>query len=97
MDGALSAADGEADDGVYRISALPDDLRRCSVSRLPIKDAVRTTALSTRWRRVWHSTLLVLYDTHLDPADPACVTAVDRVLVEKIVIIGSQTSSFVKI
>ncbi|RLN23052.1 F-box/FBD/LRR-repeat protein [Panicum miliaceum] len=81
VDGTLSAADGEADDGVDRISALPDDLRRRIVSRLPVKDAVRTPALSTRWRRVWHSTPLVLYDKHLDPADPARVTAVDRVLV----------------
>nr|CAB3473464.1 unnamed protein product [Digitaria exilis] len=85
VDGTLSAADGgeaAAADGVDRISALPDDLRRRIVSRLPIKDAVRTTTLSTRWRRVWHSTPLVLYDSHLDPGDPAtrAVAAVDRVL-----------------
>nr|CAB3477510.1 unnamed protein product [Digitaria exilis] len=81
----LSAADsGEVvvDDGVDRISALPDDLCRRIVSRLPIKDVVRTTALSTRWRHVWHSTPLVLYNSHLDPGDPAtrAVAAVNRVL-----------------
>ncbi|CAO2183469.1 unnamed protein product [Urochloa humidicola] len=79
-DGTLSAAEGEADDGVDRISALPDDLRGRIVSCLPVKDAVRTTALSTRWRRVWHSTPLVLYDSHIDPDDPGRVAAVDRVL-----------------
>ncbi|KAL6614995.1 hypothetical protein ACP70R_037265 [Stipagrostis hirtigluma subsp. patula] len=82
LEGTLSAAPGWADDGGEdRISALPDDLRRNIVSRLPVKDAVRTTALSTRWRRVWHSTPLVLYDAHLDPDDePAAVAAADRVL-----------------
>ncbi|KAL6614989.1 hypothetical protein ACP70R_037259 [Stipagrostis hirtigluma subsp. patula] len=70
-----------ADDGEDRITALSDDLRRRVVSRLPVQDAVRTTALSSLWRRVWHSTPLVLYDAHLHPDDePARVAAVDRVL-----------------
>jgi hypothetical protein len=79
MDGTLSAVTGEPNDGEDRISALPDDLRRNIISRLPVKDNVRTTALSTRWRRVWHSTPLVLYDSHLDPDEPARVAAADRV------------------
>nr|CAB3468373.1 unnamed protein product [Digitaria exilis] len=54
-----------ASDGVDRISCLPAGILRDIVSRLPAKDAVRTTALAKRWRRVWHSAPLVLVDAHL--------------------------------
>ncbi|PUZ55976.1 hypothetical protein GQ55_5G257400 [Panicum hallii var. hallii] len=78
--GALSAADDH--DGEDRISTLPDELLREVVSRLPIKDAARTAALSPRWRRVWHSTALVLYDAHLFPSssEDARVAAIRRIL-----------------
>uniref|UniRef100_K3YYF8 F-box domain-containing protein n=2 Tax=Setaria italica TaxID=4555 RepID=K3YYF8_SETIT len=56
-----------APDGVDRISRLPAGILRNIVSRLPVKDAARTTVLSTRWRRVWHTTPLVLVDAHLLP------------------------------
>jgi len=55
-------------DGVDRISFLPGGILRDIVSRLPVKDAARTTILSTRWRRVWHTTPLVLVDAHLLPS-----------------------------
>ncbi|CAN6238072.1 unnamed protein product [Urochloa humidicola] len=54
--------------GVDRISRLPTGILRNIVSRLPVKDAGRTTVLSKRWRRVWHTTPLVLVDAHLLPS-----------------------------
>ncbi|XP_066314489.1 F-box/FBD/LRR-repeat protein At1g13570-like isoform X2 [Miscanthus floridulus] len=75
-EGSVSAAAcsvvGEAEADEDRISRLADALLSNIVSRLPIKDAARTAALSPRWRRVWASTPLVLDDAHLlpDPDEP---------------------------
>ncbi|CAL4963037.1 unnamed protein product [Urochloa decumbens] len=60
--------DSDGGGGVDRVSGLPDALLRDIVSRLPIKDAARTAALSRRWRPIWLSAPLVLADTHLLPA-----------------------------
>jgi hypothetical protein len=71
-------------DGVDHISRLPDALLREIVSRLPAKDAARTTALAARWRVVWRSTPLVLVDAHLSnrarASSPDVTAVVSRVL-----------------
>lgn len=50
--------------GIDFISKLPDDILHQILSSLPTKDLVSTSALSTRWRRVW--TFFPVIDIDLD-------------------------------
>nr|CAB3477518.1 unnamed protein product [Digitaria exilis] len=74
-----------------RLSALPDEILRNVISRLPAKDAGRTALLSSRWRPLWRSAPLALVDSHLlksaggDDSPPragsgSVVAAVSRIL-----------------
>uniref|UniRef100_A0A0D9V2K0 F-box domain-containing protein n=1 Tax=Leersia perrieri TaxID=77586 RepID=A0A0D9V2K0_9ORYZ len=74
-----SSSDGGGEDE-DRISALPDDLLRHIVGLLRTKDAARTTALSTRWRGIWHTTPLVLIDGDLVPHEPYNASAAGGVI-----------------
>ncbi|PUZ49787.1 hypothetical protein GQ55_6G006000 [Panicum hallii var. hallii] len=77
---AAAAASSPPADGADRISGLPDDILRGVVSRLPARDAARTTALSKHWTGVWRSVPLVLVDAHLLPAAAGLPDTVSRAL-----------------
>jgi hypothetical protein len=62
-----AAASGAPEDGVDRISGLPDEILRNVVSRLAAQDAVRTGALASRWRGIWRTVPLVFTDAGLLP------------------------------
>ncbi|CAM0902259.1 unnamed protein product [Alopecurus aequalis] len=60
--------------GADRLSCLSDDLLASVISFLPTREAVRTAALSRRWRPVWHRTDSLILDSrsHGDRSEDLC-------------------------
>lgn len=69
-------AAGAADEEEDRLSGLPDDVLHSILARLPFKHAVRTSALSRRWPRLWLHALAA--SPVLDFTDPDFVRGHSR-------------------
>ncbi|WJX09610.1 hypothetical protein P8452_00426 [Trifolium repens] len=62
-----------------RISSLPGHVIDCILSYLPIREAVRTSVLSNKWRNKWYTLPNLVFDKH-------CVSHVasqDPLVIEK--------------
>ncbi|CAM8935680.1 unnamed protein product [Rhodiola kirilowii] len=53
MGGGKKRVKREAGDGVDRISALPAHLKECILECVSVKDAMKTSVLSSNWRYCW--------------------------------------------
>uniref|UniRef100_A0A7N0VCH8 F-box domain-containing protein n=1 Tax=Kalanchoe fedtschenkoi TaxID=63787 RepID=A0A7N0VCH8_KALFE len=49
-----------------RISELPLSLRECILERIPVKEAVRTSILSRKWRYCWNGMTRLVFDEAFD-------------------------------
>ncbi|CAM0147432.1 unnamed protein product [Urochloa decumbens] len=67
----------EAEESETRLESLPSEIHERIVSLLPIRDAVRTSAVARAWRRIWESAPGLALDWGFEyGADPAHADAV---------------------
>ncbi|CDP20797.1 unnamed protein product [Coffea canephora] len=62
------------------ISSLPDAVLGCILSLVPKKDAMRTSVLSKRWKRLWLSVSHYVFDEHSQGDRILFVNLLNRVI-----------------
>ncbi|KAK2452819.1 F-box/FBD/LRR-repeat protein [Trifolium repens] len=93
----LKMTDMESD----RISCLPDQLIDQILSRLPIKDAGRTSVLSSKWRKKWSTQSNLVFDSQCVSAasseDPSVIKIKFLRIIDHVLLLHSGPINKVKI
>ncbi|OEL24259.1 hypothetical protein BAE44_0014724 [Dichanthelium oligosanthes] len=73
----LKSRPAPAEDSETSLESLPSEIHERIVSHLPVRDAVRTSAVSRAWRRIWESAPGLAHDWGygVDPAHADAVLA----------------------
>ncbi|XP_027342968.1 putative F-box protein At1g67390 [Abrus precatorius] len=88
MEGQVGDSNIDLNEGEDLTSKLPDPVLALIISFLPIKNAVRTSVLSPRWKRLWKTTPTLNFDhklmlnpqlqTSLHSLTPTLLAAIDN-------------------
>lgn len=66
------------------ISNLPEDIINLILVHLPIRDAIRTSILSTNWRYKWDSIPDLVFDRHCFRYNTKAMDVVDHALLHHV-------------
>ncbi|PNY15528.1 F-box/FBD/LRR-repeat protein, partial [Trifolium pratense] len=83
-----------------RISYLPGHVIDCILSYLPIKEAVRTSVLSNKWKNKWYTLPNLVFDeqcvSHLASEDPLVIENKFLKIVDHVLLVHSGVINMFK-